>query len=121
MENGGITDSQITASSEHSLCPSNRGRLNQIKYVGYNAWCAGKNATGEYIQIDLRTTKTVTKIATQGRYLGIQWVTKYTVAYYCDKANPEWITYTEPGTNDPKVKTSLIYNVKLAGLQSLSS
>ena len=87
MEDGRITDGQITASSTHSHCPTNRARLNQNSHGSYTAWCAGKKEAGEFIEIDLGTVKTVTKIATQSRYLVNQWVTKYTISYYTSLNN----------------------------------
>ena len=74
MENGAISDQQISASS----------RLNWNHYPHYGrlnsqrSWAAGYNNAYEWIQVDLGNQyTTVTGVATQGRSDYNQWVTKY--------------------------------------------
>lgn len=79
MENYGIDNSQISASSETSIESSKYGpqsaRLNNM-YV----WRANENRTeGEYIQIDLGQLKTLTAVAVQGDENGLSWVTSFTI------------------------------------------
>jgi len=46
---------------------------------------------GQYLQIDLESTKVITMVATQGRQDGENWVTKYALSYSQDGSN--WIDY----------------------------
>ncbi|XP_031570546.1 lactadherin-like [Actinia tenebrosa] len=82
MEDGRITDAQITASSffRENHVPAN-GRLGNT--VGAGAWAAKKNLVGEYLQIDLGKAMIIIKVATQARhrYPYFQWVTKYYLTY----------------------------------------
>ena len=45
------------------------------------AWCSLKNDIYQWLQVDLGTYTTVTRIATQGRNEWYQWVTKYRLQY----------------------------------------
>lgn len=92
MENGAITDAQITASSVFSYfsCTTKRARLNLVNPKS-SAWCAGLRKVGEYLQVDLGSLKSITKVATQGRHASRQWVTEYTLAYSNDRKT--WVDY----------------------------
>ena len=86
MEDGAITDTQITASSQidgnHSAV---QARLN-FKADGGKAggWSALGNDLSQWLQVDLGSYTTVTRIATQGRNAYDQWVTKYKLQYSDD-------------------------------------
>ena len=84
MENGEISDRQITASSQldASHAPF-QGRLN-LKATGNQAesWSAGSNDSSQWLQVDLGSPNTkVTGVATQGRNDPPQWVTKYKLQF----------------------------------------
>ncbi|KAK3723796.1 hypothetical protein QZH41_019473, partial [Actinostola sp. cb2023] len=98
MEDGTIKDSQISASAYYRSSESNRqapwnGRLNKKKDAkGIGGWAAGSPGKGAYIQIDLRSVKVVTKVATQGREdCCAQYVTNYSLSYSNDGDN--WSDY----------------------------
>ncbi|XP_028417633.1 uncharacterized protein LOC114542082, partial [Dendronephthya gigantea] len=77
MENGLISDSQITATSVWNAVLSTRhGRLNDAA-----SWSARKNDQDQWIQIDLGKKDVVAAIATQGRRNYNQWVKTYSVSY----------------------------------------
>ena len=66
MEDGRINDNQISASSSYSNYVSPwYGRINVVR--GYGGWKSKVAATGEYLQIDLGSRKSIHKVATQGR------------------------------------------------------
>ncbi|XP_022800570.1 uncharacterized protein LOC111338360 [Stylophora pistillata] len=101
MENGAISDSHITASSENGLkWPAKNARLN---YPQGGAW-APKLNPDEWLQIDFLNYRTsVTSVATQGRSIGniTQWVSTYRLQY----SNLEYYFkyFKEDGTNEAKV------------------
>jgi len=73
------------------------GRLFGTRGVG--GWAAGKKEKGEWIQVDYKTNKTMTGVATQGRGLHSfpQWVTQYTVSYRVDGSNKSETITDESG------------------------
>ena len=91
MENGAISDAQISASSQwDNYHGPRRARLNGKRSAGngVGAWCAITNDIYQWLQVDLRKYITVTRIATQGRSdWGNQWVTKYRLQYSEDGVN----------------------------------
>ena len=113
MESGGISDSQISASSEHEIDVNHaaiQGRLNfQETSVKAGAWAAATNDVNQWLQVDLGKQFTkVTRVATQGRNYSSQWpashdqwVTKYKVRYSEDGVN--FHSYREQGQNTAKV------------------
>lgn len=86
MENKGIRDAQITASSEYNAGHgASNGRLNFKPGGGKTgAWSAGANDGKQWLQVDLGQSTKVTGIKTQGRQDADQWVTSYTVSYSND-------------------------------------
>ena len=104
MENGAISDGQISASSEFDAyhAPSH-SRLN---YRGTQAaWSARKNDANQWLQIDLISYYIkVTHIATQGRDSDKydQWVTEYKLQYSNDEVT--FKHYREQGENADKVR-----------------
>ncbi len=92
----GVTIIAMSANGTHPDCggPYN-GRLNQY------GWCASSPVAGYYLQLDLDKVYRVTKILTQGRSTGGQWVTSYELQYLDSKG--QYINYgqTLPGNTDP--------------------
>ena len=87
IESGAISDSQITASSQfdNDHAPF-QSRLN-FKLTGrkQGAWSALTNNGNQWLQVDLSIQfTTVTSIATQGRNVNNQWVTKYQLQHSND-------------------------------------
>ncbi|XP_072042890.1 macrophage mannose receptor 1-like [Amphiura filiformis] len=86
VEDGRISDSQITASTEHA---SNHGatnaRLNRVAQAGTaGAWSAQANDVNPWIQAALGIPTWVTGVLIQGREDWSQWVTKFKVQYSHD-------------------------------------
>ena len=80
LENGNIPDSAITASSMlSSTYKPSLGRLH--KYYGWLAKTANKQ---QWFQVDFGSWTKVTRVATQGRQNGADWITKYNLAYSYD-------------------------------------
>ena len=115
MENGTITDRQISASSENSSDHAAfQGRLSfQATSVKSGSW-SPSTAVDQWLQIDLANQYTkVTRVATQGRNAGNcncnQWVTKYNLQYSYHGVTFQY--YREQGQVINKVgyKLSLAY------------
>ena len=95
MENGTISDSKITASSEQSAnTPAKNGRLN---YTLASSWCAGTSDSNPYLQIDLQTLHIICAVSTQGNSQADQWVKNYTLKLSKDGPSPSWTDYREDG------------------------
>lgn len=109
IENGGIADQQISASSQWSAqhAPSN-GRLHFKQTASERGgWSALTNDVNQWLQIDLGNCHTrVTRVATQGRNSALhgvkQWVTKYrlqisddgvTFFYFTDQGKPKVLLF----------------------------
>ena len=108
MENGAISNRQITASSQldanHAAI---QGRLN-FKATANKAgsWSADSNDPSQWLQVDLGSPHTkVTRVATQGRDDSSQWVTKYKLQYQND--GQDFRYYMEPKQNEKKVRIRL--------------
>ena len=89
VEDGTITDAQITASSRvdgnHAAV---QARLNfQADGSKAGAWSALTNDRNQWLQVDLRSYTRVTRVATQGRNRYNEWVTKYKLQYSDDEGN----------------------------------
>ena len=106
MENGAISDSQISASSQwdSSFSPKN-GRLHLRDEQGpekKGAWAVRTNNDKQWLQIDLRDQQTkVTRVGTQGRNGFNQWVTKYKLQYGNDEGSLQY--FKEEGQSADKV------------------
>ena len=85
MENGAISDAQISASSQwDDIRAARNARLN-FKRQGAYGWTTLRNDHNQWLQIDLGNFSTVTGIATQGTPAYFkQWVTKYILQYSDD-------------------------------------
>ena len=88
LENGKISDAQITASSEwNPNHGATNARLNFQAHEGKTgAWSARSNDMNQWLQVDFRQQAEVTGIRTQGRgNCGCnQWVKSYTISYSND-------------------------------------
>ena len=109
MENGVISDGQITASSQwddsHAAI---QGRLHFEAGGGkQGAWSAKTRDNNQWLQVDFGCADTtVTKVATQGRNAYSQWVTKYMLQY--SKYGITFQYYKEQGQTANKVNTDLL-------------
>ena len=94
MENGQISDNNITASTVESISitPAKNGRMN---YTLGSSWCAGTSDTNPYLQIDLQTLHIICAVSTQGNSQADQWVTTYTLQISTDGST--FTNYTEGG------------------------
>ena len=87
----------MSASTIHSSsCAASLGRLNLAAGSGkVGSWCAKRNDVNQWLQIDLGSLTTVTKVATQGRQDSSQWVTSYSLSY--SLTGSYWVQYTVRG------------------------
>ena len=86
MENGSISDGQISASSEYPSHPYShrayQGRLHlQETFQRAGGWAAHQLDANQWLQVDLGIQHWVTRLATQGRNGYSQWVTKFNLQY----------------------------------------
>ncbi|EDO30186.1 predicted protein, partial [Nematostella vectensis] len=101
MEDRRILDSQITASSSkhHVYFAPKYARLRNTFQggVSYGCWLPRSAQAGEYLQVDLRGVKNISKVATQGQPYSkndpdhTHWVTRYALSYSLDGVT--WTTY----------------------------
>ena len=86
MENGAISDLQISASSQKTdSFAASRARLNvKVTGVKQGGWSPLKDDLNQWLQVDLRSYTTVTRLATQGRDGSDEWVTKFKLQYSVD-------------------------------------
>ena len=120
VENGAITDRQVSASSQWDVNHAPRqGRLNFQAVPGKaGSWSARANDVNQWLQIDLRNQNTkVTRVATQGRNAYGQWVTKYKLQYSNDGQN--FLYYREHGQSAIKVIYDSIHTTLKKHLLSL--
>ncbi|XP_015762776.1 PREDICTED: EGF-like repeat and discoidin I-like domain-containing protein 3 isoform X1 [Acropora digitifera] len=114
MENGGVLDEQITASSElNDDSAAYQGRLNVNESVQGNtvksgAWVAGTSDQSQWLQVDLFDEESlISRVATQGRNQDVyrdiansQWVERYKLQYSNDGRDFEY--YHEQGKSTAK-------------------
>lgn len=88
MENGGVLDEQITASSElNADSAAYQGRLNvneavQGSTVKSGEWVAGTSDQSQWLQVDLYDEESlIRRVATQGRNQDVSW----------GLANSQWV------------------------------
>lgn len=109
MENGTITNDEISASSVHnSNTGASRARLNFIPSGGVSGgWVAAVDDEKPTLTITFSYPFTrVTGIATQGRQDASQWVKTYRLKY--SKPNGEKGFYKDPGETLYKVNNNLM-------------
>jgi len=100
MENGGISDGQISASSQRD---ANNAAI-QGRIRGKGSWSAGRNDVNQWLQVDLGNQQTVvTRVATQGKHGYSHWVTKYKLQYRYDGFSFQY--YREQGKSQDKVSS----------------
>ena len=103
MENGYITDDQITASSYYTpkigCCYPYYARLNHN-----TRWNADHTQSNHWLKIDLRKNRTVTGLVTQG---GNEWVTTINVKYE-RPAGSEELHYVTDDDGVAKVNYNLV-------------
>ena len=100
MENGKISNKDITASSEVIIeHHAYQGRLNFKTDRGKGgAWTARERNVKQWLQVDLGSQFTrVTGVATQGREDSDKWVTKYKLQYRNETKQFQY--YMEKGQN----------------------
>ena len=92
MESGHLSDSALSASTYHSANHIPQlSRLNKLSVGGKaGAWCTRTNNGNEWLQVYFGRETTVTKVATQGRYDGNQWVMSYSLSYSVDGSHWAW-------------------------------
>ena len=104
MENGLISDEQITASSEWDEdYAASQGRLRfQPTTKKAGAWVVRTIDANQWLQVDLESMNTtVTRVATQRREDNDEWVTDYNLQYGDDGVNFQY--YREEGETVTKV------------------
>lgn len=93
LSSGDVRASDITSSSiyivpNEDYSPTqarlNNQPFNQAGVTFKGAWCAGSNNEQQYLQIDFRGTRKVTKIASQGRPDSSDYVRSYSLSYSND-------------------------------------
>ena len=109
MENGEISDEQITASSQYTADDAApQGRLHFLETATKSgSWVAATLDANQWLQIDLRSLYTkVTRVATQGSngVNHIDWVTNYMLQYANDEVNFHY--YRARGETADKVLTT---------------
>lgn len=104
MENGQISDGQISASTQYNASTAPvHGRLHfQKTGIQSGGWSAKTNDANQWLRIDLGNHTKVTRVATQGRNGHTQRVTKYKLEYSNDTGS--FKTYRKEGSNNNKVK-----------------
>jgi len=92
MESGAIPDEQISASSIYGENhAAHQGRLNFHAFGSITgAWSAQRADANQWLQIDLGSEHTVTRVATQGRTDRANWVTKYNLQYSVRGEEPQY-------------------------------
>lgn len=100
MESGVISDAQISASSQYTdYTAARKARLNFKKNLG---WTTSTNNLNQWLQVDLGSYTTITRIATQGNFdANPQWVTKYRLQFGDDGMTFQF--YKKPTDTSPKV------------------
>ena len=104
MESGAISDAQISASSQwDDNYAASRARLNiKMDGIKQGGWLPLRNDLNQWLQVDLGSYTTVTRVATQGRNAYDQWVTKYRLQYSYDGVTSHF--YKERGDSSAKVR-----------------
>ena len=108
MQDGGIQDSAITASSYYRArsAPS-RGRLHLAvpdQLMGFTGgWCQYPSQYYQWLQVDFGHVASVGKVATQGKQEFDFWVTKYFLTYRRDPSS-KLLLYRQNGN----VKVTLL-------------
>ncbi|CAH1244449.1 PKD1 [Branchiostoma lanceolatum] len=101
LENGLISDGNITASSTHADCSTATARLNSTVPGQTTGWCPETANTEQWLQVNLGSEVKVAGIVTQGQGGGLDaWVTSYKLLYSID--GDTWTTILD-GQGQEKV------------------
>ena len=94
IESGHLPDDTLSASSYYSAnYYPHFSRLNNIYQKGNDgSWCTKTNDGNQWLQVNFGRETTVTKVATQGRNNGGEWVISYSLSYSTDGIH--WASYT---------------------------
>ena len=117
MEDGTITDGQISASSEYPYSVSHGPANARLNFRGGNgrtgSWSVAPGDNNPWLKVDFLHETTVTGVITQGRPDACcpQWVSRYTVSYSQDGVNFQ--NYME---NGQRKVCGLIIEVYLCGI-----
>ena len=85
MSNGQLSNSHVSASTEHARYRAWHGRLDT-----YGAWCAAMLDNNQWLQIDLGEVKEVMAVSLQGR-MNDSWITTFYLQYSTDMVT--WYCY----------------------------
>lgn len=96
LENYGMPDSSITASSDRYNYRASQGRLYQ-----HGSWVAFSYNKQQWFQVDFGNWTKVTGVAIQGNLNWVQWVKKFKLAYSYDGVF--FREYKDDGDNAAKV------------------
>lgn len=102
VEDGRITDQQMTASSHFNEHYASNARLNNKASTDKNGnerwggWCTDADDKNQYLQVDMGQVRSVSGVATQGYMMGM-YVTQYKLNYSTDGVT--WQSYREKGPN----------------------
>ena len=107
MENGAISNGQITASSQwDDNYAAIQGRLNFKGNENKKGSWSARIINNQWLQVDLGSEHThVTRVATQGRHDYPQWVTKYKLTYSNDGVNFQYYREQRQTSDKVNVKT----------------
>ncbi|KAK1883605.1 Macrophage mannose receptor 1 [Dissostichus eleginoides] len=94
VEDGNITDSQLSASSSIGFYAPNKARLN-----GNSCWMPSGTSTSSWIQANLGQTRKVTGVVIQGCPQNEHWITKFKIQHSMDGTT--WTDYTADGQSFP--------------------
>ncbi|KAK5879066.1 hypothetical protein CesoFtcFv8_024411 [Champsocephalus esox] len=94
VEDGNITDSQLSASSSIGFYTPNKARLN-----GNSCWMPSGTATSSWIQANLGQTRKVTGVVIQGCPQNEHWITEFKIQHSMD--GTIWTDYTADGQSFP--------------------
>ena len=106
MENGAISDAQISASSQMDNNNAPRQARLNLKEQGskQGAWSSRVNDVSQWLQVDLGGYTTVARVATQGKNSSksLQWIKTFKLQFSFDGVIFEF--YKEPGNNLARVR-----------------
>ena len=107
LENGSISDTQISATSYYKYFYVGHGRSQHLepRYARLNnqfAWCCPSSGKENYLTIDLKGVVNISGIATQGlEGISDYFVTSYRIVYGTD--GKQWHYFKQTGSDKEKV------------------
>ncbi|XP_068430349.1 uncharacterized protein [Clinocottus analis] len=108
LEEGNITDNQLSASSSIGAFTPNKARLN-----GNSCWMPSGTPTSSWIQVNLGQTRKVTGIVIQGCPQNDYWLTKFKIQHSMDGTS--WTDYTADGQFFPGASDGISAVTQLLG------